>query len=66
MYADEEKRVFHIYILVMSYLDYMMGSGIFMKVIWGAVTVKSLFTAFVCALLSLSRETIVAAELLVT
>lgn len=30
------------------------------------VSVKSLFTAFVCALLSLSRETVVAAELLVT
>lgn len=32
----------------------------------GVVSVKSLFTAFVCALLSLSRETVVAAELLVT
>lgn len=32
----------------------------------GGVTVKSLFSAFTCALLPLSRETVVAAELLVT
>lgn len=39
-----------------------------MKVILGArcVTIKSLLPDFICALLSLNRETVVAAKLLLT